>query len=177
VFGGQRRTSSIHDNPESSTLSIADDQNQPIVELLSEFGSGPNASSARPTPEPVTVAAPADRSPASVEDQPHIFVQIDAQDSAASGTKVIQSLRTEWPAAKVEPRPERIPTQKMPDGAQVRYFNESDLARATRCASILKPTYPNVRLVRIGLLSPKGQLEVWLPKVTPAGAVSPAAPK
>ena len=48
-------------------------------------------------------------------------------------------------------------------------FNESDLAIANRCVEILRKAYPDARVVRIGLPSPKGQLEVWLPKVRPAG--------
>jgi hypothetical protein len=163
--------------PQSSTLSIADDLNEPIVELLSEFGGNPNISASRPKPEPMNTITSPDRSPASVNEQPHIFVQMDAQDSASSGTKVVKLLRTEWPSAKVESKVERVPTQKMPDNPQVRYFNESDIALANRCASILKAAYPDVRLVRIGLLSPKGQLEVWLPKIKPAGTEPPVVPK
>jgi hypothetical protein len=37
----------INDNPGSSTLSIADNESQPIVELLSEFGTSQNASVSR----------------------------------------------------------------------------------------------------------------------------------
>ena len=48
-------------------------------------------------------------------------------------------------------------------------FNESDLAIANRCVEILRKAYPDARVVRIGLPSAKGQLEVWLPKVRPAG--------
>jgi hypothetical protein len=59
---------------------------------------------------------------------------------------------------------QKIPTQKMPNVAQVRYFNASDEALANRCAQILQQEYLNARVVRIGLLSPKGQLEVWLPR-------------
>jgi hypothetical protein len=159
----------ISDNPLSSTLSVADEQDDPIVELLSQFGTGPNASTSHPTPKPIEAAPSSGRSPASVEEGPHMFVQMDARDSASSGASVIELLRSQWPSANVESKVERIPTQKMPDGAQVRYFNESDAERANRCASILRQVYPNVRVVRVGLPSPKGQLEVWLPKVNPSG--------
>jgi hypothetical protein len=161
---------SINDNPGSSTLSIADNESQPIVELLSEFGTGPAASVSHPTPKPVEATAFPDRSPASVgPEPPHMYVQMDVQDSPASGTKVVQLLRTGWPSANVESKVQRIPTQKMPDTAQVRYFNESDAAIANRCVEILRKAYPGARVVRIGLPSPKGQLEVWLPKIKPAG--------
>ena len=160
---------SINDNPGSSTVSVADNESQPIVELLSEFGNGPTASVAHPTPKPVEASAVPNRSTASDEAAPpHMYVQMDVQDNPASGVKVVQLLRAGWPSANVETMVQKIPTQKMPDTAQVRYFNESDLAIATRCVEILRKAYPNSRVVRIGLPSPKGQLEVWLPKVKPA---------
>jgi hypothetical protein len=161
---------SISDNPGSSTVSVADNESQPIVELLSEFGDGSTASIAHPTPKPVEALVVPDRSPSSVEPQPpHMYVQMDVQDGPASGAKVVQLLRSGWPSANVESKVQKIPTPKMPDTAQVRYFNESDLAIANRCVEILRESYPDARVVRIGLPSPKGQLEVWLPKVKPAG--------
>jgi len=162
---------SINDNPGSSTVSIADNERQPIVELLSEFSSSPSVNySAAPLPKPVQAVVPPSRSPASVEEgKPHMYVQMDAQDSPASGAKVIQLLRNGWPSANLESKVQKIPTEKMPNVAQVRYFNESDLAIANRCVEIVRKAYPNARVVRIGLPSPKGQLEVWLPRVRPAG--------
>jgi hypothetical protein len=154
---------SINDNPGSSTLSIADNQSQPIVQLLSEFGTSQNASVSPTTPKPVEAAA-SSRSPASVDVRAHMYVQEDATDTPEAGTKVVQLLRKGWPTANVESQVQKIPTQKMPDVAQVRYFNASDEAFANRCLEILKQTYPNARVVRIGLPSPKGHLEVWLPR-------------
>jgi hypothetical protein len=154
---------SINDNPGSSTLSIADNESQPIVQLLSEFGTSQNASVSPTTPKPVEATAPS-RSPASVDVRAHMYVQADATDTPEAGTKVIQLLRKGWPTANVESQVQKIPTQKMPDVAQVRYFNASDEAFANRCLEILKQAYPNARVVREGLPSPKGQLEVWLPK-------------
>jgi len=153
---------SINDNPGSSTLSIADNESQPIVELLSEFGTSQNASVSPTTPKPVEAVA--SRSPASVDVGAHMYVQEDATDTPEAGTKVVQLLRKGWPTANVESQVQKIPTLKMPDEAQVRYFNASDEAFANRCVQILKQAYPNARVVRIGLPSPKGQLEVWLPK-------------
>jgi len=98
-----------------------------------------------------------------------MYVQMDVQDSPASGAKVIQLLRTGWPSAIIESSVLKIPTQGVPDVAQVRYFNESDLTIANRCVGILRKAYPDARVVRSGLPSQKGQLEVWLPKVRPAG--------
>jgi len=185
---------SVNDNPGSSTLSVSDSDSQPIVELLSEFGPGPSAPASHPTPKPVEAAAlpkaaqglvpnrsqaavPPGRSSNSAAVQapaagqapepPHMFVQMDAQDSPLSGTKVVQLLRAGWPSADIEPKVQRIPTDKMPNTAQIRYFNESDEAIANRCAAIVRKAYPDARVVRIGLPSPNGQLEVWLPKIKP----------
>jgi hypothetical protein len=159
---------SISDNPGSSTVSVADNESQPILELLSEFGNEPNGSIAiaHPTPKPVEAPRVADRSPASIEPPPpHLYIQMDVKDSEASGANMVQLLRTGWPSADIESKVQRIPTLKMPDTAQVRYFNESDLAIANRCLAILQRVYPEALIVRVGLPSPKGQLEVWLPKV------------
>ncbi|MGA9242496.1 MAG: hypothetical protein WBW03_11005 [Silvibacterium sp.] len=157
----------VTDNPQASTLDIADAQSAPIVELLSEFGGPTSAASSPTTPKPVEAAVSPARSPASVGVSAHMYVQEDVQDTPASGAKVVQLLQTGWPSAKVEDQVQRIPSQKMPDVAQVRYFNGADAEMAQRCAGILKKLYPNARVVRIGLPSPQGQLEVWLPKVDP----------
>ena len=154
---------SINDNPGSSTLSIADNESQPIVQLLSEFGTSQNASVSPTTPKPVEAPAPI-RSAASVDVRAHMYVQEDATDTPQAGTRVVQLLRKGWPTAHIESQVQKIPTQTMPDVAQVRYFNASDEAFANRCLELLKQAYPNARAVRSGLSSPKGQLEVWLPR-------------
>jgi hypothetical protein len=159
----------VTDNPQASTLNIADAQSAPIVELLSQFGGRASATSSPTTPKPVEAALSPVPSPASVDVSTHMYVQEDVRDTPASGAKVVQLLQTGWPSAKVENEVQRIPSQTMPDVAQVRYFNEADVAKAQRCVEILKKVYPNARVVRIGLPSPKGQLEVWLPKVVSNG--------
>jgi hypothetical protein len=159
----------VTDNPQASTLNIADAQSSPIVELLSQFGGRASATSSPTTPKPVEAALSPVPSPASVDVSTHMYVQEDVRDTPASGAKVVQLLQTGWPSAKVENEVQRIPSQTMPDVAQVRYFNEADAAKAQRCVGILKKVYPNARVVRIGLPSPKGQLEVWLPKVASNG--------
>jgi hypothetical protein len=159
----------VTDNPQASTLDIADAQSAPIVELLSEFGGPTSATSSPTTPKPVEAAVSPTRSPASVVSA-HMYVQEDALDTPASGARVVQLLQTGWPSAKVENKVQRIPSPKMPDVAQVRYFNGADAGMAQRCVGILKKVYPNTRVVRVGLPSPQGQLEVWLPKVAPNGS-------
>ena len=154
---------SINDDPGSSTVSVADNESQPIVLLLSEFGINQNASVSPTTLTPAEAPVP-NRSPAAVAVRAHMYVQEDATESPEAGTNVVQLLRKGWPTANVETQVQKIPPQKMPDTAQVRYFNASDEALANRCVGILKQAYPNARVVRIGLPSPKGQLEVWLPR-------------
>jgi hypothetical protein len=159
----------VTDNPQASTLDIADARSVPIVQLLSEFGGPTTAAFSPTTPKPVEAAVSPARSPASVGVSAQMSVQEDVEDSPASGAKVVQLLQTGWPSADVENKVQRIPSQKMPDVAQVRYFNGADTGLAQRCVGILKKVYPNARAVRIGLASPQGQLEVWLPKVAPKG--------
>ena len=106
---------SVNDNPQSSTLSIADQQNEPIVELLSEFGTGLNASTSHPKPKPVEAVSSSGPSGGSAGAGPHMFVPMDVQDDPAPGEKIVQLLRAKWPSADVEPKVERIPTKKMPD--------------------------------------------------------------
>jgi hypothetical protein len=153
----------VTDNPQASTLSIVDAQSAPIVELLSEFGGGANPAASPTTPKPVETSPV--RSPGPVGARAHMYVQEDVQDTPESGAKIVRLLRVGWPTAEVESKVQRIPSQKMPDVAQVRYFNDSDSALADKCVGILRKAYPNARAVRIGLPSPKGQLEVWLPKL------------
>jgi hypothetical protein len=152
---------SVNDNPQASTISIADDQSEPIVELLSEFGTSKIAAMSPATPKPVGAVG---LNPQAGVAGAHMYIQEDAADNPEDGAKVVQLLRTGWPTANVESAVQRIPSQKMPDVAQVRYFSAADEALANRCTTILKQAYPGARAVRVGLPSPKGQLEVWLPK-------------
>jgi hypothetical protein len=157
----------VNDNPQGSTVSIADDQSEPIVELLSEFATGKGAVTSPTTPKRVEAVPPGPPPVGNLEQphsQAHMYIQEDAADTPEDGAKVVQLLHTGWPTANVEPAVQRIPSQKMPDVAQVRYFDAADEALADRCIAILKQAYPDARAVRIGLPSPKGQLEVWLPR-------------
>lgn len=156
---------SVNDNPGTSTLSVADNEREPIVELLSEFSAAPPGPVLHTAPTPVQMRITSGQLPVlDGNGAAHMFIQMDAQDDAATGAKVVQLLHTDWPSANVEPQVQRLPTEKMPATAQVRYFNEGDVALANRCAGILRKDFPDVRVVRVGLSSPKGQLEVWLPK-------------
>jgi len=179
---------SVNDNPESSTLSISDNEIQPIVILLSEFNTASAAPAAKPAPEvhadsakppmekpvPVQMAASAplklaplgSAGPAATAQAPQnkIFIQQDANDKAGAGAKMAKLIRAAWPQANVVPKIEIIPSKKMPIRPQVRFFNASDAALADKLLAILKQTYSDAHKVRIGMPSPQGQIEIWLPR-------------
>jgi hypothetical protein len=179
---------SVDDDPQASTLNISDGQNQPIVELLSEFHSKPAPTSAEATPAtkklpalmvkktaPVVATQVVQPTPvgkgaaSAVGTQSHaqtrIDVQQDSKDAPGAGAKVIRSLHAAWPDATVVPNVKRVPSARMPPTPQVRYFNKEDAGLAARCLEIFKQAYPNAKVVRIGLPVQQGQLEVWLPRV------------
>jgi hypothetical protein len=151
----------ISDNPGSSTVSVSDEASEPIVALMSEFNAPTAISALPPPPKPVETPG-ALTAPAPV--QVRIFVQQDVNSPVEEGTNAVQALRQDWPKAVVESKVERIPSRKMPDTPQVRYFNAADSGLAAKCLSLLQDKYPKMRVVRVGLASPQGQLEVWLPK-------------
>jgi hypothetical protein len=159
---------SVSDDPQSSMLSISDKSSQPIVELLSTFRPV-SIDSNKPTPSALGKAEPT-RSLAPVGEtvQAHMFIQQDVTDSSDAGPRMVDLLHAGWPKAKVESTIDKLPTEKMPDTTQVRFFNASDAELANRCLIIVQQRYPNARVVRIGLPAPAGQLEVWLPKVKAA---------
>jgi hypothetical protein len=155
----------VNDDPQESTVSIADDQIEPIVELLSEFGTAPNVYPSPTPPRRAEAVRPmAPFNPQSSAGGVHMYVQEDTADTPEDGAKVVQLLRSGWPAANVESAVQRIASQKMPEVAQVRYFNAADEGLANRCLGILRQAYPGAHAVRVGLPSPSGQLEVWLPR-------------
>jgi len=153
---------SINDDPGKQTVAVSDKQNQQIVVLLTQFEPGLDAT-ARPVQKAVTPSP--NRSPASEDAITHIYVQQDATDSPDAGAKIVAALKLAWPKAKVETKVQTIPTQRMPDKAQVRFFNASDIEVANKCRDFLKATNLNANVVRVGLPAPSRQLEVWLPKV------------
>jgi hypothetical protein len=166
---------SISDDPGSSSVRVSDPASQPIVLLLSEFvpptiTPAPTTATAPPPPAPKPIERPHEAAttpapaPAPAAIQAHIYVQQDVNAPADDGKKAVQLLRQDWPNAIVESRVELIPSKKMPATAQIRYFDDLDSGLAAKCLSMLQSKYPTMRVVRIGLLSPRGQLEVWLPK-------------
>lgn len=89
-----------------------------------------------------------------------LYIQKDKSDATDVPQLVARALKDG--GLRANPRVENIATEKMPRFTQVRYFNDADRPTAERAAAVIKSRYPDVRIVRIGLPAPSGQLEVWL---------------
>lgn len=149
-----------------------------IVSALAPAPAPPPPPPPTPGPTPATSGQPdnppplptiAVKRPALVATRAgRVFVQRDQGDTSGTDAKVIAALRaTELPVVS---KVEQVDTARMPSVAQVRYFNDEDVAVANTALGTLSKFYAGARLVRVQLPSPRGQLEVWLPK---AGAPSP----
>jgi hypothetical protein len=90
-----------------------------------------------------------------------IYVQQDKADKTNTQA-LLKELRKTF---KVAGSVEKLDSAKMPSRAQVRYFSEKDRAKAEEVVEQLKAQgYASAAPVYIGIASPPGQLEVWLPK-------------
>jgi hypothetical protein len=111
-------------------------------------------------PSKVLPAPPPPPPPQSV-DASLIYVQQDKADKTNTQA-LLKELRKTF---KVAGSVEKLDSAKMPSRAQVRYFSEKDRAKAEAVAEQLKTQgYASAAPVYIGIASPPGQLEVWLPK-------------
>jgi hypothetical protein len=160
----------------SNKMSVQDKAPQLFLQVISEVpassssgtgSSNPNVGPLSPsTPRLAPPSVPAGQAPTTAT-KGRIYLQQDENDHSPRGAQVIAALHAYNVVRKIE----RIPSAKMPGAAQVRYFNEDDRARAQEVAGLLKGIGLDARVVRIGLPSPPGQLEVWFPRVaTPAAA-------
>ncbi len=147
------------------TVSLVDDAPQNFIQILSKItpASGPGTTA---TTAPA-ITAPAITSPAIAAPRPtpavnvgKIYIQKASADISDRPGLVLEGLRRSF---SVEPRIQSLDARKIPDHAEVRYFNSEDEEKAAQARTKLLATYPDVRIVRVNLPSPKGQLEVWLP--------------
>ena len=135
----------------NALLSIVDDNSKKFLQIISEVTFMPEASTT--TVSLPTVLAANGR----------IYVQKDRADNSTIAENIVKQLmNASFPVDKTV---EKIDSSRVPKVAQIRYFNQDDKDQAGRVAEILKGNLPNIKLVRIGLPAPKGQLEVWLPQV------------
>ena len=164
-------------DPNTSTVTVADDQPSQILEMVSILQATPVATS--PAGSQPIIAHPSKNihlhggeltatatAPIPIPaEAPHIYFQQDIADQPGTGTAIAEKLHQNWPTAFIEAKVERIPTSKMPSTSQIRFFNAVDQALANTCRDHLKAaTDIDARVVRIGLAAPAGQLEVWLQK-------------
>lgn len=111
-------------------------------------------------PPSKTLPAPPPPPPQSV-DASLIYVQQDKADKTNTQA-LLKALKKTF---KVAGSVEKLDSAKMPSRAQVRYFSEKDRAKAEAVVEQLKAQgYASAAPVYIGIASPPGQLEVWLPK-------------
>lgn len=190
---------SVSTNADSSSVTVADQKSTQILQMLAVIEAPPQAvqpdrnpasvdhghyhhahPGSTPEPPPIKVAAPIIREAqtAQVASPPignfvaRVYLQQDAADPPAFGTRFAQALKDNWPKAQVIQQVEKIPSAKMPGGAQVRFFNAADLDIANKCRDHLKSIGIDARVVRVGLTAPQGQLEVWLPKAGTTSTIS-----
>jgi hypothetical protein len=151
-------------------VAVSDDQPERFLQIVSEvtapaetvvhphtFAPGPV-----PPPAPVAVSKPSQAAtPAPPPGQGRLYIQRDVADDPETALAVRGGLKVE--GYDVVDGIQAVPSAKMPNSAQVRYFNQADLAKATGVAAALKGlTHADVKVVRIPLPSPPGQLEIWL---------------
>jgi hypothetical protein len=149
---GQRRFSTKSDGSASANAAAAKigkfDVRGSNAGLLSITDEAPQAANVA-APQPVSGVG-------------QIFVQQDQADDAQKGKQVLGMLANA--GFKVEKRVEQVASKATPDQPQVRYFNETDKARAASVLSTLQQQYPDAKLVPLAIHAPQGQLEVWLPR-------------
>jgi hypothetical protein len=156
----------------NDAIALSDDQPERFLQIVSEVAAPPDPTLighhhayfvGRPPPvAPVAVSKPARAlAPPAPASQGRLYIQRDVADDPASALAVQSGLTAQ--GYDVVKGIEKIPSAKMPSSAQVRYFNQADLAKATQVAAALKGLVnANVKVVRIPLPSPPGQLEIWL---------------
>jgi hypothetical protein len=135
-------------------VTITDDTPQEFLQIVSDVTA----------PSPTTPNAAATVSaPSPVSGPGRIYIQQPRNDDPQKGSEVVRRLRVA--GLRVEPNVERTANNLTPGKPQVRYFNESDRTDADRVLAIFRESYPEAELVRLKMQAPRGQLEVWLPRI------------
>lgn len=179
ALGGKSQTIgqlSISGNLATSKVAIRDTESQSFLLLVSEIV--PSADQR----EGVKIIRPSEVRVENLQNG-KIYVQQDATDDRFRGASIVQALQNELHLPVVA-KVELVPTAKMPSTPQVRYFNDSDLEEANSILNVLRAKLDLTAsrdkapvAVRVRLPAPTGQLEVWIPKVSPTQpSTSPHAP-
>lgn len=152
-----------------SSVALSDAEPTGFLQIVSELRPAPVTPPAPPpdTP-PVTLPTPTniafEVTPIRAPRQPgRIYIQRDTADRSGKAAALLAALDgADLPV--VEPRIEAIASDKMPRLAQVRYFNGDDALLAETALGVLQRFFPQAKLVQVPLPSPRGQLEIWLPR-------------
>ena len=162
-------------NPGSGTSSVevSDPQDVGFLQIISEVKAPPqpprdplDPGDGAAMPGPSTRLVPVKLTHPTVAIRTgRIYIQQDRTDTSSHAQTVRDALG--GVGSTVAEAVQRIDSQKMPDVAQVRYFNPDDLPLADAALARLRATFPSATLVRIPLPAPPGQLEVWLPRTGP----------
>lgn len=152
---------------DSRAVDIADNGDVGYLQIVSELKPAATASG-------ITVSAPT-AGTASQALSGRVYVQRDASDSSGRDAAIVAALGAA--SFSVVPQVQSIASTKVPNNAQVRYFNVEDAPRAKLALAELQKIYPAAQLVKVGLPSPSGQLEIWLPRANAVAAsqINPAA--
>lgn len=151
----------------SSDVEVSDKGDVGFLQIISEVSAPAAGQPPPPMREPASVPDTPPAKAGVVVDRPtvavrtgRIYIQQDRTDATGRGDAVRAALA--GVGSPVVQTIERIDSQKMPDTAQVRYFNVADAALARSALDRLRATFPDAKLVRIPLPAPSGQLEIWL---------------
>jgi hypothetical protein len=161
---GLRDFGSLKVTPASggNAVEVADAGSNRFLQVVSQIGlAAPQAASALTVEKPQVTSGSG-----------RIFVQMDQSDQSGLADRVVGALGGSF---RVEPRVERLASNKVPTTPQVRYFNAEDKAKAEAAAAEIRPLYPNVTTLLVGLPAPSGQLEVWMPRAQGAPVTGPSA--
>ena len=148
---------SINFGSGTSSVKIVDEGETEFLQIISEIQNTSSGAEVA-TPRATSIN---DRS------RGRVYVQRDREDGSDNAEKIVSNLAKA--RFDVEKRIERIDSSRMPKRGQVRYFNDSDKGLAEAALRELQKQYQNANIIRIGLPAPKGQLEVWLPRVATRG--------
>ena len=145
------------------SVSLVDEAPQNFIQILSKVT--PRVGVAAPAITAPVVPGPGPIGPAPAG---RIYIQRASSDSSDRPGRVLNSLRTA--AFSVEPHIQALDASKIPKHAEVRYFYTEDEVKAAEARLELLYTYGDVRIVKVNLPSPRGQLEVWLPEKPGGGS-------
>ena len=90
------------------------------------------------------------------------YIQMEKGDPSTAGIELINTLKQlSW---NVSNNVQKVEPTLMPKSSQIRYFHDEDKVNAEKLQNDLKTTHPELKIVRLVIPAPTGQLEIWLTK-------------